>query len=73
MSDTYDEAHRKYEQSEKGKERQRAYMKRRREDPAFQQKEKERQAKRDRTEYMREYQREYARKRRAEKKAQRDS
>ena len=65
MSSNYDETKKKYEQSEKGKSRKRKFMKEYRDRPEV----KERESKRDRTEYYREYKR----RKRAEAKAKRDS
>ena len=70
MSETYDDAHRKYEQSEKGKERQRQYRRKKwAEDEEYREKDKAR----DRREYKREYMREFMRQKRAKAKEQRDS
>ena len=66
MSETYDDAHRKYEQSEKGKERQRKYRRKK-------WTEEEEYRKKDKARDRREYYREYRRLKRSEAKAKRDS
>ena len=62
---TYKESQKKYEQSEKGRARKRAYMKRRRQNPKI----RDQEATRDR----REYQRKYYQQKKAESKAQQES